>query len=124
MKISLTVKTKDEFINGKRVVEYGEKAFELDVSLNAQGRWEKKFPDQAAVEELLVYSERIKSDKELTPARVISKMKVLYCYIVTDLSFTDFLKLFDFSIPSYANKLVEQLTAAFDAISEAASEKN
>lgn len=124
MKVTLPIKTRDEFTGGKRIIEYADKTFELDVSLEAQGRWERKFPELSKNEDLLIYSERISAEKELTPAKVISRMKVLYCYLVTDLGFIEFLRMFDMSIPSHTKKLIDRLTQAFEAISEAASEKN
>ena len=57
MKVSLQVVTRDEIVNKKRVVEYGEKTFDLDVSLACQMRWEAKFPEFAAKEDLINYAQ-------------------------------------------------------------------
>ena len=129
MKITLTVKAKDELLSGKRVVEFKDKEFELDLSLNAQVRWEKKFPELAEKEELLTYAERVEKLKitnknNTSLAVLISQMKVLYCYFDFDLSFDKFLSMFDFSKQEYSEKLIKQMTEAFEVINNEASEKN
>ena len=124
MKVTLPIKTKDELKDGKRIVEYGEKTFELDLSLAAQMRWESRFYEQSAKEDLVSYTERIKEHKELTMPVIISKLKTVYCYFDTDLTFLQFLKLFDFSNAEYTKKLVDKLTEVFEAINGEAVEKN
>ncbi len=56
--VPLRIKTKDEIVEGKRITEFADKCFELDVTLNAQMRWEQKFPAQAETEELVTYAAR------------------------------------------------------------------
>jgi hypothetical protein len=129
MKITLTVKAKDELVNGKRTVEFKEKDFELDMSLNAQIRWEKRFPELATKEELLTYAERVEKAKitnngNISLATLIAQMKVLYCYFDCDLPFDKFLAMFDFSKQEYSEKLIKQITEAFEIINNEASEKN
>ena len=58
MKVILTVKTKDEIKNGKRVIEYTDKEFELDLSLNCQMRWEKHFPTQGGKKRTLYFTQK------------------------------------------------------------------
>lgn len=128
--VPLQIKTKDEISNGKRITEFAEKDFELDMTLNAQMRWEQKFPAQAEKEELTIYAQRIEAAGVNLPgggvssAALISKMKVLYCYFNFSFSFPEFLALFDFSLPEYTRTLVGQIKDAFEIINEAASEKN
>lgn len=128
--VPLRIKTQDEIINGKRMTSFSDKNFELDVTLNAQMRWEQKFPAQAEKEELTIYAQRIEkagvelSGGGISSAALISKMKVLYCYFNFDFSFSDFLAMFDFTLPEYAKTLIEQIKNAFEIINEAASEKN
>jgi hypothetical protein len=124
MKVTLTVMTKDELINGKRVVEYADKTFNLDMSLGCQMRFEQKFPELAAHEDLISYTTRIKDIKELSLPAIISKLKTVYCYFDTDMTFVQFLKLFDFSNKEYVEKLTNQLTETFEAVYGEASEKN
>jgi len=124
MKVTLTVKVKDEIINGKRVVEYADKAFELDMSLACQMRFEQRFPDLAAREDLISYTMRIKENKELTLPAIISKLKTVYCYFDTDLTFVQFLKLFDLSNEEYVNKITKQIQEIFETVFDSASEKN
>lgn len=128
--VPLRIKTRDEIVDGKRVTEFADKSFELDVTLNAQMRWEQKFPAQAEKEELTIYAERIEkigvhtTGGGISSAALIAKMKVLYCYFNFDFSFADFLAMFDFTLPEYAKTLIEQIKNAFEIINEAASEKN
>lgn len=122
MKINLPVVTRDEIVDKKRVTEYGEKTFKLDPSLNCQMRWERCFPN--AEEDLTSYAERIKNIKENSVAVIISKMKTLYCFFDTELSFTEFLQLFDFSNAEYIKKLTDRITEVFQIVFDGASEKN
>lgn len=131
MKITLPIKTKDEIKDGKRILVYGEKEFELDMSLNCQMRWESKFPAQAEKEDLISYTQRIhtaletqKNLNKLTAPFMISMFKTIYCYFDTDLSFVQFLKLFDFSSPEYTGQLINKIKEVFEVISSEASEKN
>lgn len=130
LSVPLKIKTRDEIADGKRVTEFAEKDFELDMTLNAQMRWEQKFPIQAEKEELTMYAQRIEKagvyleGGGVSSAALISKMKVLYCYFNFNFTFTDFLAMFDFSLPEYTRTLVEQIKNAFEIINEAASEKN
>lgn len=126
MNVILTVKKKDDLINGERVLEFEDKVFKLDVSLKAQMRWEQKFPEQAKNEELLIYAERIQNidAKNISVAKILSQMKVLYCYFDFDLSFSEFVQMFDTTIPKHTNKLIEQIQTAFEIIGAGASEKN
>lgn len=131
MKITLPIKTKDEIKDGKRILVYGEKEFELDMSLNCQMRWESKFPEQAEKEDLISYTQRIhtvletqKNLNKLTAPFMISMFKTIYCYFDTDLSFVQFLKLFDFSSLEYTGQLINKIKEVFEVISSEASEKN
>lgn len=127
MKVILTVKTKDEIKNGKRVVEYADKEFELDLSLNCQMRWEKHFPAQAEKEDIILYTERVRAglekDNSSAPL-IISMFKAIYCYFDTAMKFQEFLAMFDFSSVEYVEKLVGQLKEVFDIVEAEAVEKN
>jgi len=97
MKVILTVKTKDEIKNGKRVIEYADKEFELDLSLNCQMRWEKHFPAQAEKEDILLYTERIRDllkRDSLSAPLIVSMFKAIYCYFDTAMKFQEFLAMF------------------------------
>ena len=123
MKVKLPVQTK-EFINGKQKVTCFEKEFDLDTSLASQIRWEARFPEQAVQEDLFTYTQRISSRTEITAPVIISKMKTIYCWFDTDMSFIDFLKLFDLSDAEYVKKLTDQITAVWSSITESSAEKN
>jgi len=127
MKVTLTVKTKDEIKNGKRVIEYADKEFELDLSLNCQMRWEKHFPAQAEKEDILLYTERIRDllkRDSLSAPLIISMFKAIYCYFDTEMKFQEFLAMFDFSNATYVEKLVGQLKEVFEIVEAEAVEKN
>lgn len=124
MKISLQVVTRDEIVNKKRVVEYGEKTFDLDVSLACQMRWEAKFPELAAKEDLIDYAQRIKEAGSTSAAGILSMLKTVYCFFDTDMTFTRFLKMFDFSNAEYTERLVSEIKDIFEIVLEGAAEKN
>ena len=106
----------------KRIPEVTE--FDLDPTLNAQSRFEAKFPAMAEREDLLGYTTRIKNCEKLTAPVVISKMKALYCWFKTDMSFEDFISLFDLTDKEYVDRLTEEIKDIFEAIYDSASEKN
>ena len=105
--------------NGRRVFEYTDKEISVDNTLNAQMRWESRFPELAEHASIVDYSTRIKEVGGTSLAVIISKMKVIYCFLDTE-----FLKMFDYSQKEYVEKLIERLTEAFEAIFDAAAEKN
>ena len=123
MKIKLPIQTK-EIIDGQLVKKASEKEFELDTSLAAQIRYESKFPDLASKEDLDGYSKRISTIDVLSAPVIISKMKMLYCYFDTDISFIDFLKLFDLSDIEYVKNITKVIKEAFELIFSASAEKN
>ena len=126
MKVILTVKTKDEIKNGKRVIEYADKEFELDLSLNCQMRWEKHFPPQAEKEDIILYTERVRAGlkkNNLSAPLIISMFKAIYCYFDTAMKFQEFLAMFDFSSVEYVEKLVGQLKEVFEIVEAEAVEK-
>ena len=123
MKIYLPIQTK-EFKNGKVKISSSQQEFELDTSLVSEIRWETKFPQQAQHEDLFAYTERIQSIKETSVPAIISKMKSLYCWFDTELSFIDFLKLFDLSDLAYVTKLTDTITSVWRAIKDGSAEKN
>lgn len=113
-----------EFIDGKQKVTKGEKEFDLDTSLASQIRWEASFPEQALHEDLFTYTQRISKQDQVTGPVLISKMKTLYCWFDTDISFIDFLKMFDLSDPAYVKKLTSQISAVWQSIVDSSAEKN
>ena len=123
MIIKLPIQHKS-FIDGKQKVTKGEKEFDLDTSLASQIRWEARFPEQAIHEDLFTYTQRIAKQDQVTGPVLISKMKTIYCWFDTDLSFIDFLKLFDLSDPAYVKTLTSQISAVWQSITESSAEKN
>lgn len=125
MKVKLPFITKDEIQDdGRRVFEYRDKDVAIDNTLNAQMRWEARFPELAERESIVDYSCRIKQVESASLTVIISKLKVLYCFLDAELTFEQFLKMFDYSQKEYVEKLIERLTEAFEAIFDAAAEKN
>ena len=124
MKVELPVIVQNEIIDGKREFRYEKRAFELDVSLNCEMRWEANFPQQAEVEDLISYTERVcRIEKNSLPV-IVSKMKTVYCYFATDLTFNEFLKMFDFTNGEYLKELIDALKSVFDIVFGSAVEKN
>ena len=123
MKIKLPIQTK-EIIDGKLVVKASQIELKIDTSLLAQQRFESKFPKLAEREDLEGYSKRICAVEELSMAVIISKMKMLYCWFDTDMTFEDFLRLFDLTDIEYINKMTTAIKEAFEIIFNASAEKN
>ena len=123
MKVTLNTQTK-EIKNGKLEKIKGTFTADLDMSLASQIRFEAKFPELAKNEDLLGYAQRLKDINELSTAVIISNMKVLYCWFDTDLTFIDFLKLFDLTDIDYIKQLTEEIKTIFDLILNSSAEKN
>lgn len=123
MKVTLNTQTK-EIKNGKVEKIKGTFTADLDMSLASQIRFEAKFPELAKNEDLLGYAQRLKDINELSTAVIISNMKVLYCWFDTDLTFIEFLKLFDLTDIDYIKQLTEEIKTIFDLILNGSAEKN
>ena len=123
MKITLPV-LEEEFKEGKVVSKHTEKEFNVDVTLVAQMRYETKFPELAKSEDLLNYAQRIFAIKEQSQALIISKLKLIYCWFDTEMSFKEFLAMFSCTNINYTKELVEKLSAVFKAIADSSAEKN
>ena len=94
MKVTLHTQTK-EIKDGKLIKIPGEFIADLDTTLVSQMRFESKFPEMAAREDLISYAQRIMAVKELTVSKIISELKIVYCFFDTDKTFIEFLKMFD-----------------------------
>lgn len=123
MKVELHTQTK-EIKDGKLDKKQGLFVADLDMSLASQIRFEAKFPDLAKREDLYNYSKRISEIKELSAPVIISKMKMLYCWFDTEISFVDFLKMFDLTDEEYVKRLTNELKTIFDLIIDGSAEKN
>lgn len=123
MKITLPV-LKEEFKDGKIVSDKTEKEFNIDMSLNAQIRFETKFPKLAERENLFDYSQRIFAITEKSPALFISKLKLIYCWFDTEMSFEEFVAMFTCTNIAYINELQDKMAAVFTAIADSSAEKN
>lgn len=123
MKIKLPIQHK-EIKDDKLVKTLSEKEFELDTSLASQIRFEAKFPLIAQNEDLFEYSKRICAVEGLSASLVISKMKILYCYLETDIDYIEFLKMFDLSDLEYTKKLTDKMTYVFELVFNGSAEKN
>lgn len=124
MKVKLPIVTQNEIVDGKHIFKTGEREFEMDLSLGCQMRWETKFPELAAKENFVDYAVRIKGLESKNAANILSKMKVIYCFFETDLSFVQFIKLFDFTKPSFTEELIKRLNEVFEIFLSSSSEKN
>lgn len=123
IKIKLPTQEKS-IINGKLETIKGNKEFILDMSLQAQMRFEVKFPELAKREDLLNYSQRISEVKELSFALLISKLKLVYCWFDTEISFKEFTQMFDLSDGAYVDELAKAIKETFDIVFNSSAEKN
>lgn len=123
MKVILNTQSK-EIKNGQLEKIKGTFTTDLDMSLASQIRFEAKFPELAKNEDLIGYAQRMKDVKELSTAVILSDMKILYCWFDTDLTFIEFLKLFDLTDIDYVKKLMEEIKTVFDLILNGSAEKN
>lgn len=96
----------------------------MDMSLGCQMRWEAKFPELAAKETFVDYSDRLKNIKSKNAAIILSKMKVIYCFFETELNFTSFVKMFDFTNLKFTETLLDRIDEIFNLVLSSASEKN
>lgn len=124
MKIKLPIVTQNEIVDGKHVFKTGEHEFEMDMSLGCQMRWEAKFPELAARENFVDYTVRTKELESKNIANILSKMKAIYCFFETDLSFVQFVKMFDFTKRSFTEELIKRLNEVFEIVLNLSSEKN
>lgn len=123
MKITLNTQTK-EIKNGQIEKIKSKFTADLDMSLASQIRFEAKFPELAKNEDLIGYAQRLKDVEELSAAVILSNMKVLYCWFDTDLTFIEFLKLFDLTDIEYIKQLTNEIKTVFDLILNGSAEKN
>lgn len=123
MKVTLNTQSK-EIKNGQIEKIKGTFTADLDMSLASQIRFEAKFPELAKNEDLIGYAQRMKDVKELSTAVILSDMKILYCWFDTDLTFIEFLKLFDLTDIDYVKRLMEEIKTVFDLILNGSAEKN
>ena len=123
MKVTLNTQTK-EIKNGQVEKIKGTFTADLDMSLASQIRFESKFPELAKNEDLVGYAQRMKDVKELSTAVILSDMKILYCWFDTDLTFIEFLKLFDLTDIDYVKRLMEEIKTVFNLILNGSAEKN
>ena len=123
MRVTLNTQTK-EIKNGKLEKVKGTFTADLDMSLASQIRFEAKFPELAKNEDLLGYAQRLKDIKELSTAVILSNMKILYCWFDTELTFIEFLKLFDLTDIDYIKQLTGEIKTIFELVLNSSAEKN
>ena len=124
MTVKLPLVVKNEISQGKRIFKTEERDFEIDMSLGCQMRWEATFPELAAKESFVDYAARTKEMQSKNAAVILAKMKAVYCFFDTELSFTGFIKMFDFSQPEFTNALIERLNEVFEIVLNSSAEKN
>lgn len=124
MKVKLPVVAKCEIKDGKLIAERMEREFEIDMSLGCQMRWETKFPELAEKETFVDYAARLKGDKSVNSAIILSKMKAIYCFFDTDLSFVQFIKMFDFTTAENTKDLIDRINEIFEIVLNSSAEKN
>ncbi|MCX4384540.1 MAG: hypothetical protein OSJ39_01920 [Clostridia bacterium] len=124
MKVKLPVVIKNEIVDKKHVFETEEKEFDVDMSLACQMRWETKFPELAEIETVIDYATRTSNLKSQNAAVILSKLKFLYCLFDTEMSFIQFVKMFDFTNEKYVKGLLDRIQEIFSLVMGSSSEKN
>lgn len=124
MKVKLPVVTKNEIVEKKHVFETEEKEFDVDMSLACQMRWETKFPELAEKETIVDYGVRTSKIESQNAAVILSKLKFIYCLFDMDMSFIQFVKMFDFTDEKYVKELLDRIEETFKFVFNSSSEKN
>lgn len=127
MKIKLPIQQKEIVETEKELelkIHKSEKEFDLDMSINAQSRFEKNFPEMAKHEDIFQYSKRISTIEETNAVILMSKMKMLYCWFDTDMTYNEFLSIFDLTDFEYIKSLTTKMNNVFNLILNSSSEKN
>lgn len=96
----------------------------INTTLTSQIKYESKFPELAKNEDLYGYSKRIREYKDLSTAKILSDLKLLYCWIDIDIEFIDFVRLFDMSDKEYVKELLKAMDEGFKFILNSSAEKN
>lgn len=124
MKVKLPVVVQNEIQGGKHLFKSEEKEFDVDMSLACQIRWEAKFPELAKNETIVDYAVRTSKIQSQNAAVILSKLKFLYCLFDTEISFIQFVKMFDFSNEAYVTDLLKRIEEIFQLVLNSAAEKN
>lgn len=111
-------------VDGKLEVQKDYLDCMIDTSLSSQIRYEAKFPELAKNEDLYGYSKRLREHKELTTGKILSDLKLLYCWLKIDLEFIDFVSLFDMTDKEFVKKLLKAMDEGFQFIFNSSAEKN
>ncbi len=95
----------------------------IDVSVFAERRWEENFPQNAKTETLFAYVERMSGKDLKNPAYLLSNLKAIYCFIVSDeiADFDSFLQMFDMSDIEYLTRLINKIKFVFEIALKAAT---
>lgn len=115
---------KKELKNDEIIITREDKKFGIDTSIVAQERFEINFPELAKNYDLFDFIEKLEITKDAKLAVSISRLKVIFCLIETDMTFKQFLQLFDFSVPDYTEELVNKLKNILELALKSSSEKN
>lgn len=120
-----------EIVDGKIKNNPGEIVAHLDMTVFAEERWQKHFPENAKNETLFAYVERMQKQNKTSKkdmVTIISNLKALYCFLKSDElpTFNTFAQLFDLSDQVTLDKQVKVIREAFDIVlhSSAISSKN
>lgn len=107
--------------DGKIIDNKGEITATLDMSINAEARWETHFPILAEKETIFNYVERLQNAKKTnlnTAAVVLSSIKAIYCFLRSESlpTFEAFAELFDLSDSETIGKQIKVLELAFGCV--------
>lgn len=124
MKAKLPIREKRLLDNGETQIQDSEIEVDIDTSLVSQMRFESKFPQLAQFEDIYHYSQRVFELKEQTAPVLLSKFKAFYCWVDTDKTFEEFVKMFSSEDKEYSDRLYKKMEMIVKAISDGATEKN
>ncbi len=101
----------------------------VDTSIFAEERWEANFPENAKMETLFAYLERVNNGGLVKDkSYLISNLKAFYCFLESEQlpSFKSFCQLFDGSDSEYVTKLTDKMSFVFNLVlqSSTVSTKN
>lgn len=131
MQIKIPFNKRELNADGNIVDNKGDITANLDMSVNAEARWETHFPNLAEKETIFNYVDRLQNAKRTdtnTAAVVLSSIKAVYCFLTSESlpTFESFAALFDLSDSETIAKQIKALELAFGVVRNgaAATSKN
>lgn len=90
----------------------------LDMSINAQTRWEENFPELSKTMGVFDYVDKFKNIKITDVATLGIALKLLYCFIDIDVTYKDFISMFSGENEEYFNELWTTIKSVLEFVIE------